>query len=664
MMWDDGGLSERPRVAAQRSTFPMSAIVGQEPLKLALLLCAVDPRIGGVLIRGSKGTAKSTAVRALASLLPEIDTVEGCPYGCHPDHRAHLCVSCSDLASPARSVARRPALVELPVSATEDRVVGTLDLEHALRHGERRFEPGLMAAANRGVLYIDEVNLLDDHLVDVLLDVAASGVNIVEREGLTVTHPARFVLVGTMNPEEGELRPQLLDRFGLCVDVAGIADPEMRAEILRRRQRFEDTPEAFEAEWASEESRLAASMVRAQAALRATALSDELLHTIASVCGALEVDGHRADLVIARAAVALAALRGAPVATLEHVSDVAPLALAHRVRSRPFEEERFDAAHVRTLFAQPSVPERADTLGDSHPGQLHEELSVPTVQVGFDSTTPAHVEQHDRSSVLSFRGEESSGRLSGRTHNAESQNRSGKYVTAVPLRPGDGADIAIDATIRAAAPFQRERTSDGALVIEPRDLQRKVRTRRVGSSIVFCVDASGSMGAARRMETAKAAILELLVDAYQRRDRVALVAFRGRDAEVVLSPTASVELAQLRLRSLPTGGATPLAHGLVRSLELLEAERRREADVRPWLVLITDGRANVGLGTGLGVDDATSVARRIAEANIKTLVIDTAGPGGGAPARDIARAAGAEYLRLGEIDSMALTSAVRKRVSS
>lgn len=662
MMRNDGGLSEGPRVGMRQRTFPMSAIVGQEPLKTALLLAAVDPRIGGVLIRGSKGTAKSTAVRALAGLLPHIDVVEGCSYGCQPDHPALLCAACSVPESSPSVVTRRPALVELPVSATEDRVVGTLNLEHALRHGERRFEPGLLAAANRGVLYIDEVNLLDDHLVDVLLDVAASGVNIVEREGITVTHPARFVLVGTMNPEEGELRPQLLDRFGLCVDIAGIADPVMRVEILHRRQSFEDDPGAFEAEWAGDESRLAASIVRAQAALRATTLSDDLLHTVASVCSALEVDGHRADLVIARAAVALAALRGAPAATLEHVSEVAPLALAHRVRSRPFEEERFDAAHVQALFALPTQTVRAGSSSDTSPAARHGEPAVATAPVSTESLASAHQDPSHLATVLPLHREDSGAKLSGRTHTAHSAHRSGKYVAAVPLRHGDDADIAIDATIRAAAPFQRDRSGEGALVIEPRDLQRKVRTHRVGSSIVFCVDASGSMGAARRMEAAKAAILELLVDAYQRRDRVALVSFRGDGAQVVLSPTSSVELAHLRLRALPTGGATPLAHGLTRSLELLEAERRREGDVRPWLVLITDGRANVGLGTGLGADDARSAARRVAEAGIRTLVIDTAGSGGGAPAREIARAAGAEYLRLGDIDPTALSTAVRTRV--
>ena len=649
-------------MGTRQHTFPMSAIVGQEPLKTALLLCAVDPRIGGVLIRGSKGTAKSTAVRALAALLPHIEVVEGCPYGCQSDRPASLCESCSAPDVEPRVVMRRPVLVELPVSATEDRLVGTLDLEHALRHGERRFEPGLLAAANRGILYIDEVNLLDDHLVDVLLDVAASGVNIVEREGITITHPARFVLVGTMNPEEGELRPQLLDRFGLCADVAGIADPVLRVEILRRRQRFEDDPRAFEAEWAGEEARLGASIVRAQSALGSLTLSDELLHTVASVCSTLEVDGHRADLVIARAAVALAALRGAPEATLAHVSEIAPLTLAHRIRTRPFEEDRFDIAHVRGLFSQAAPIPLAGPSGDARSFERHENLDVATATVGPQSSGSTHSDQPQLATILPAHRESSGAKLNGRTHNAESKTRSGKYVTSVPLRRGGDSDIAIDATIRAAAPFQHERSGDTALVIEPHDLQRKIRSRRVGTCIVFCVDASGSMGAARRMEAAKTAILELLVDAYQRRDRVALVSFRGDGAQVVLSPTSSVELAHQRLRALPTGGATPLAHGLVRSLELLEAEQRRDGDVRPWLVLITDGRANVGLGTGLGSDDARSAARRIAETGIRTLVIDTAGAGGGAPARDIARAAGAEYLRLDTIDAPTLSSAVRTRV--
>jgi len=642
----------------------MSAIVGQESLRTGLLLAAVDPRIGGVLVRGSKGTAKTTAVRGLGAVLPLIDVVEGCPYGCEPGHPATLCSSCAEVNTVRTVSSRRPRIVELPVSATEDRVVGTLDLEHALRHGERRFEPGLLAAANRGILYIDEVNLLDDHLVDVLLDVAASGVNIVEREGITFAHPARFVLVGTMNPEEGELRPQLLDRFGLCVDVAGISDATLRVEVLRRRQRFEDDPVAFGIEWAAEETSLGERLAHAQARIKEMTLPDELAHAIARLCSTLEVDGHRADLVMARAAVALASLRGAAAVHLEDVAEVAPLVLAHRVHSRPFERDALNVGQVRAMLSTRAADGSPGDAGDAPvPAAFgdHTEASAPqhTIeQLRVDSAEP-----QSRGSALPFVNDRSRPALGGRAQYAESPNRSGKYVRAVPLRPGDDADIALDATIRAAAPLQRLRSGDLAIRLEPQDLQRKVRQRRVGTSIVFCVDASGSMGAARRMEAAKAAVLELLIDAYQRRDRVALVSFRDNGAEVLLSPTSSVELAHLRLRTLPVGGATPLAHGITRSLELLESEKRRDGDVVPWLVLVTDGRANVGLGTGLGADDARIAARSVGAAGIKTLVIDTAGSGGGAPAREIARAAGAEYLRLGEIDARALSSAVRARVS-
>ncbi|HZL04465.1 MAG TPA: VWA domain-containing protein [Coriobacteriia bacterium] len=388
------------------------------------------------------------------------------------------------------------------------------------------------------------------------------------------------------------------------------------------------------------------------------------MHAIASVCATLGVDGHRADLVIARAAVALAALRGEATATLKHVSEVAPFALVHRVRSTPFTDDRFDVARVQSLFARPCLVTPADPSGEPSLRGVCDERGAPVSahrQADLLLLT-GDAGPHLPGTVLPFTHEQSRATLSGRTHDATSTDRTGKYVRSTPLRPGDDADIALDATIRAAAPFQRLREDGAVIRVEPQDLQRKVRTRRVGSSIVFCVDASGSMGAARRMEAAKAAVLELLVDAYQRRDRVALVSFRADGAEVILSPTSSVELAHVRLRALPTGGATPLAHGLLRSLELLEAERRRDADVLPWLVLVTDGRANVGLGTGLGVDDARSAARRVGAAGIRTLVIDTAGAGGGAPARDIARAAGAEYLRLGDIDGQSLSSAVRTRV--
>jgi len=652
-------------VKSDRRRFPFSAVVGQHTLKTALLINAVDPRVGGVLVRGQKGTAKSTAVRALADVLPEIDVVTGCVYGCDPHDARALCAECS--AATARVTSRRrPRLVNLPVSATEDRVVGTLDLEHALKSGERRYEPGLLADANRGILYVDEVNLLEDHLVDSLLDSAASGINVVEREGVRHAHPASFILVGTMNPEEGELRPQLLDRFGLCVDVEGIDDPADRVEVMRRRRGFEDDPDGFARQWMAEESALQRRLETAQKRLPDLELDDDLLFLIASVCSSMGVDGHRADLVMARASTAFALLDGCNEVTAAHIRTVAPMVLAHRMRRTPFEDERFDENRLQDALSAAGAGGEmpTETGGSSESGLGDGDAAVRGVRVAAEQPGQAG-NPDDVPSRLSLEIDRVRRSYGGKRQETTSDDRSGRYVRSEPLKPGAQRDIAFDATIRAAAPFQSTRESDMAIALEPSDLRNKVRRRRVGASIVFCVDASGSMGAANRMDAAKAAVLELLVDAYQRRDRVGVVAFRGESAEVVLAPTASVELAQLKLRALPTGGATPLAHGLVRSLEVLETEARRNDDVIPWLVLVTDGKGNVGINGGLGSDDAKTAARRIKDARINTIVIDTTGvPGGGTAAREIARTAGGEYVRLAAFDASTLTETVRERVRS
>lgn len=650
---------------ADRRKFPFSAIVGQHALKSALLINAVDPRVGGVLVRGQKGTAKSTAVRALADILPEIEIVDGCVYGCDPRDTRAMCAACS--ASESReTLRRRPRLVNLPVSATEDRVVGTLDLEHALKSGERRYEPGLLAEANRGILYVDEVNLLEDHLVDSLLDSAASGVNVVEREGVRHVHPASFILVGTMNPEEGELRPQLLDRFGLCVDVEGIENPADRVEVMRRRRSFEDDPEGFARQWASDERALQLKLEQAQRRLADLELDDDLLFLIASVCSSMGVDGHRADLTMARAATSFALLDGSNEVTSAHIRAVAPMVLAHRMRRTPFEDDRFDENRLQSALsaagASAESSPSATEGGQAGPGDG--EVAVRGVRLAVEQVGTSGATD-DVPSRLALEVDRVRRSYGGKRQETTSDDRSGRYVRAEPLKPGAQRDIAFDATLRAAAPFQATRKSELAIALEPSDLRNKVRRRRVGASIVFCVDASGSMGAANRMDAAKAAVLELLVDAYQRRDRVGVVAFRGEGAEVVLAPTASVELAQLKLRALPTGGATPLAHGLVRSLEVLETEARRNDDVIPWLVLVTDGRGNVGINGGLGSDDAKTAALRIKDARINTIVIDTTGvPGGGTAAREIARTAGGEYIRLASFSADTLAETVRERVYS
>ncbi|MBV9100237.1 MAG: ATP-binding protein [Candidatus Dormibacteraeota bacterium] len=318
-----------------RSVFPFTAIVGQEPMKQALVLNAINPSIGGVLIRGEKGTAKSTAVRALARLLPELEVVADCRYGCPPDDADLQCPECAVRVANGEELPRgkrQMRVVELPINASEDRVVGAIDIEAAIKRGEKEFEPGVLAEANRNILYVDEVNLLDDHIVDVLLDAAAMGQNTVEREGVSVSHPSRFILVGTMNPEEGELRPQLLDRFGLCVDVEGIHDVRQRVEIVERREQYEEDPEAFMLRWEPAEHEEADRIRRAIATLTDVAVDRDILVSIAGLSIELDVDGHRADIVMRKGAQALAALEDRENVQLDDVEHVAPMVLAHRVK--------------------------------------------------------------------------------------------------------------------------------------------------------------------------------------------------------------------------------------------------------------------------------------------------------------------------------------------
>jgi magnesium chelatase subunit I len=331
--------------------YPFTAIVGQEDMKLALILNVINPALGGVLIQGEKGTAKSTAVRALAELLPAMEAVSGCPFACDPHDSNRMCDNC--LAKERdrfaiQSVKMR--VVELPVSATEDRVVGTLDIEHAIQHGEKKFEPGILAQANRNILYVDEINLLDDHVVDTLLDAAAMGVNTVEREGVSYSHPARFVLVGTMNPEEGDIRPQLLDRFGLSVVVAGEHQAERRVEVIKRRLAYEQEADAFIKQYQQEQERLGQAIMTARQLLPHVTIDDALVMLVARLAIELDVDGHRADITVIKTALTLAAFAGREQVDAEDVKKAARLVLPHRMRRRPFEEGRLDWEKVERLL--------------------------------------------------------------------------------------------------------------------------------------------------------------------------------------------------------------------------------------------------------------------------------------------------------------------------
>ncbi len=328
----------------RQGTFPFAAIIGQEDMKKALVLNVVNPRLGGVLIQGEKGTAKSTAVRALADLLPPRQCIKGCRFHDDPADKSNWCDECHEkyenAAPPVEELPMK--VVELPVSATEDRVVGTLDIEAAIKEGKRSFETGILADANRNILYVDEINLLDDHVVDVLLDSAAMGINTVEREGISYSHPARFSLVGTMNPEEGDIRPQLLDRFALSVYVAGEKDLDRRAEVIKRRLAYEDDPEAFIAQWQEEQKNEVRRIERAMKLLPQVTASNEILRTAAQISIALEVDGHRADITLIKTAETLAAVDGHTEVTKDDLKTAAKLALPHRMRRRPFEEQKLD----------------------------------------------------------------------------------------------------------------------------------------------------------------------------------------------------------------------------------------------------------------------------------------------------------------------------------
>lgn len=334
------------------AVYPFTAIVGQEDMKLSLILNVINPALGGVLIKGEKGTAKSTAVRALAELLPAMEVVEGCKFHCNPQDSNHYCDECSACAEAGEmlTAASKMRVVELPVSATEDRVVGTLDIEHAIKKGEKKFEPGILALANRNILYVDEINLLDDHVVDVLLDAAAMGVNTVEREGVSYSHPARFVLVGTMNPEEGDIRPQLLDRFGLSVVVTGEHEPLQRVEVIKRRLAYEQDADAFIAQYEEEQKALADKIIAAQKLLAEVQIRDELLAKVAQLAIELGVDGHRADITVIKTALTVAAYAGRKEANLEDVKVAAKLVLPHRMRRRPFEEGALDWSKVEALL--------------------------------------------------------------------------------------------------------------------------------------------------------------------------------------------------------------------------------------------------------------------------------------------------------------------------
>lgn len=689
-------------VSGEEAGFPFSAVVGQERLQLALILCAVHPGIGGVLVRGEKGTAKSTVVRALAQLLPPVVDESG--------------------ARPAR-------LVELPVGATEDRVVGSLDLERVLRDGEQAFKPGLLAAAHHGVLYVDEVNLLHDHLVDVLLDAAAMGRVHIERDGVSHSHPARFVLVGTMNPEEGELRPQLLDRFGLTVDVVASRNVDVRMSVVRRRLDYEADPAGFAQSYAAADREVAERILTARDRIGEVELDNVELRRIAALCATFDVDGMRGDLVVARTATAHAAWRGSRVVTEDDVRIAAELALPHRRRRDPFDEPGISEEQLDQAMEQ-AAEEAARGQGDTQDGgadDLGKGEAVPQENAGprhqpeaqdqseggrepeddpegpgdgpdspgggqdsplGDSDGPQGSEnnsapqQSGKNQDAAGESEDGKSAREGRSgmpsqsmakpprwevpgigegapgRRSRARTRQGRVVRATPET---GTGLHLLGTIFAAVPHQRARGRlSGPLEFAAADLRGAYREGREGNLVVFVVDASGSMAARDRLSAVTGAVVALLRDAYQRRDKVAVITVRGSDAELVLPPTSSVDIAVRRLADMRTGGKTPLAQGLLKAREVINREHIRDPHRRPMLVLLTDGRATGGPDP---VPRARVAARLLANDAVTSMVVDCErGMIRLGLAKDLARELRAGYLALGELTGEAVAGIVRAGV--
>ncbi len=583
-------------LSIDRVLFPFAAIVGQEQMKLALTLNAVSPQIGGVLVRGEKGTAKSTAARALCELLPLVKGADG-----------------SDCPAP---------FVDLPLGATEDRVIGSIDLEKALMEGRPSLQPGILSKVDQGILYIDEVNLLDDHLVDSILDVAGSGVNRIEREGLSAVHASRFVLVGTMNPEEGDLRPQLLDRFGLAVEISGEKDIMHRKQLLLLREAFDQDAQGFREQFAKQTVDLSKKITAARKRLKEVFVPGHLLTFITEICCRNHVAGHRADIVIQKAACALAAWHNRTEVIPEDITSVAPMALLHRMRnselpemppppeppendeeeSEPEEQESSaESDDKENTSLPPPAEEREEEQEESTEDDQETEAEPPMPPPPPESPQddiqavgePFKVKRFTHDDLRNLR----SG--SGRRNRTRSATRQGRYIKSSFAIHND--DLALDATLRAAAPHQKARrernVSQMSVLIESSDKRGKVREKRIGSFLLFAVDASGSMGAQKRMTETKSAILSLLLDAYQKRDKVAMISFRGQEGQLILAPTNSVDLAAKTLTSLPVGGRTPLSAALVEIEKNLERTLRKEPAIIPLVLLLTDGRANAGLGS-------------------------------------------------------------------
>lgn len=543
--------------------FPFTAIVGQDLMKLALEVNAVEPSIGGVLIKGDKGTGKSTAVRALAKLLPVIRTVSDCPFNCDPDFLKFMCKSCQERVEHGEKlpwIKKNMEVIDMPLSATEDMLVGTLDIKKVLKEGIKALEPGLLAKANRNILYIDEVNLLDDYLANMLLDSAAMGVNTIEREGVSVYHPARFILIGTMNPEEGDLRPQIIDRFGLCVTVEALSSIDGRLEVMKRRKAFDTDPWKFEDKFSNEQKKLQTKILNAQVSVEKVIVSQEILQKIVTMTTALGIKTHRADIVMEKTARAIAALEGRKKVTEEDLKKAALLALPHRLKQNPFDKK----SQLNT--------ETIDKLTQS------EKMEEQIFDFNKDLTINKNILENKNSSLIS--GKDSA--------NVES-NR-GRYIRARDAETPKS--IAVDATLRKAI------RQTGRLEVLPEHLMEKVRVSKGKSVYYLLLDSSSSMSLDKKIRMAKSLAWQLLKRSYEKKSRVALIVFQGQEPELVVPPTSDLLRIDQALENVPTGGKTPLTPAIKMAFE----DSEKETEVKHVVIVISDGRGNVFFNQDLEMD--------------------------------------------------------------
>ncbi|NHW44214.1 MAG: VWA domain-containing protein [Candidatus Verstraetearchaeota archaeon] len=608
----------------RKYVLPFTAVVGQEKAKLALLVAAVNPAVGGVLLSGDKGTGKTTLVRALADLLPEIEVVADCPFSCNPRNPLEMCDACYERAANGelKVERRKMRVVDLPLSITVDRLVGTLDIKRALKEGVRALQPGLLAEANRNILYIDEVNLLEDYVADVLLDCAAMGWNIVEREGISVRHPARFILVGSMNPEEGELRPQILDRFGLFVKVEAPLDPKTRIEIVKKVEEFQSDPISFIEKYRPLQEDLKNRVVKAREMLNDVVVPDDLLELLAKTVVEMGIRTHRAEIVTVRAAKAIAALDGRKVVSFDDLKKAMELALPHRIKSRPFEEPPQPPSPPQGQERNPhdNKDKRQDGARDSgsnsserRRGEKGSDL-VPLALGDREEKFSAEEIELEREKGLRLRSESQQARGSRGVRTTVIDNPHGIPISyTIPKR--EPHDIDLTATIVSAI-------LRGSPIVEEEDVRVRIRRARAKRLCAILLDSSGSMTAMRRIAIAKGIAMDFVKNAYVKRDELALICFKGLRSEVLVHPTRRYGDVLRILEEVKTGGRTPLSSALYDLLVMARTFKEKHKNAVVTGVLITDGKANVPL-RGDVKEEIEGLCRALKRMGAKFKIYDT-----------------------------------------